>query len=421
MESTAAAATPAGGAQTQTCTAEESFEVETVEVDPTRRGYTKVPNYFAYYWTPLLGAKGALTYERLCSFAHGTKEECYPSVALLADITGVDRHDLTGRVRRDRRPGRRGEYYQPGYFQRLAEQGLVQVSTEERRGTRHYRFKVLKFPPLLTPEQLARLSPRLQRKHQELLERCQREREAFAQPALPLAAKSSEAAPGGGVTPPPRGCDAATRYLNSTNRTKKLIPLSPPSCLPHAPLPQEKKSEETQEQKTVQDFYSKLGQPRISRQKVDGGVKILSGLKAQGFTLTEMICGMTWLLTHQDRFGGEIHSLGLLPHVIGQALQEHTQSKKAAAKCQEQAQEAQRRREEQDRQRALSALYQTLPPTEQAALQAQAAQNLLQSGVPRRFLSAVLLKDEACRLLGEQGARQGQTALGVPAAAAAGP
>ena len=73
-------------------------------VDPTRRGYTKVPNYFAYYWTPLLGAKGALTYERLCSFAHGNKEECYPSVALLADITGVDRHDLTGRVRRDRRP-----------------------------------------------------------------------------------------------------------------------------------------------------------------------------------------------------------------------------------------------------------------------------------------------------------------------------
>jgi hypothetical protein len=107
--------------------------------------------------------------------------------------------------------------------------------------------------------------------------------------------------------------------------------------------------------------------------------------------------------------------------VIGQALQEQAQSQKAAAQRQQQAQEAQRCREEEHRQQARLALYQTLPPTEQAALQTLAAQSLLQSGVPRRFMSEVLLKDEACRLLGEQGARQGQTAVGCPADAAAGP
>ena len=35
--------------------------VETVESDPTRRGYTNIPNYFKYFWVPLLGLKAAAT------------------------------------------------------------------------------------------------------------------------------------------------------------------------------------------------------------------------------------------------------------------------------------------------------------------------------------------------------------------------
>ena len=131
-------------------TADTSFEVEELEFDPTRRGYTQVPNYFAYYWTPVLGAKVALTYERICSFAHGKKDTCYPSISLLADILAMDRHSLTGRMRRDSRPGHRQEYYQPGFLKQLVEAGLLRMERRPHPGGRnHYKFTVVKYPPRL--------------------------------------------------------------------------------------------------------------------------------------------------------------------------------------------------------------------------------------------------------------------------------
>jgi hypothetical protein len=383
--------------------AEESFEVEEVEFDPTRRGYTPVPNYFAYFWTPLLGAKAALTYERICSYAHGGKDECYPSVGLLADILGIDRHDLTGRVRRDRRPGRQGEYYQKGLFQILAEHGLLRIAIEERKHGRHYKFNVLKYPPLLSPEQIAQLPPRLQRKHQELLDRCQQERAEFARPLPPLPAGGGDAATGGGVTPPQGGCDAATPDLNSTNRTAQTKHLSPPA---------------PEEREKVKDFYKKIGQPRISRQKLEAGVQILIDLKKQGFSMDELGWGISWIIDQRDRFGGEVHSLGLLPQVISQALQEREKVRKAEEKRRLQEQEERRLEAELARRQELEALYRSLPPTEQKALRDVAVENLLHSGVAKRFLLEPLVHGEICRLLEErdtQRARITLTTASVPA------
>lgn len=152
--------------------AEESFEVEWVgegEATPIGYGYTYIPNYFIYFWTPLIGLKAADTYKLLCSFAHNREDECSPSIELLADTLGVDRRDLTGRMRRDHRSGSCREYYQKGTLEILAEHGLIKITTEERGGTKHYRFKVLK-PPLLTPDQISGLSEELQRMHQKFLE-----------------------------------------------------------------------------------------------------------------------------------------------------------------------------------------------------------------------------------------------------------
>lgn len=364
-----------------------SFEVEEVEFDPTRRGYTKVPNYFAYYWTPLLGPKVTLTFERLRSFAHGDKEECHPSVGLLADVLGIDRHDLTGRMRRDHREGRRCEYYQKGIFQILAEHGLLRIDIEDGPNGRHYKFKTLKYPSLLTPEQLAQLPPRLQRKHQALLERCQKEREEFFKPPASRLNQGSDGATGGAVTAPQRGDDGATGDLNTTKLTAQMEKLSPDTFF---------------EEEKVREFYQQIGQSKVSRQKVKAGVKILSDLKHQGFSLTDIFWSMTWIVTHQDLFGGKVHSLALLPQVISQALQEREAEKRREAKSQQQTKEEQRLKAEQARRQELERLYYSLSPTEQTALREVAVEGLLQSGIEKRFLVESLIRGEICRLLSEE-------------------
>jgi hypothetical protein len=396
------------GRQSELRKAEESFEVEEVEFDPTRRGYTPVPNYSKHFWTPLIGLKAAATYELLCSFAHGKKDECYPSVGLLADILGVDKHDLTGRVRRDRRPGRRPQYYQKGMFQILAEHGLAKATVEERNGNKHYRFRVLKAPPLLTSDQIARLPERLQRRHRELLERCQREKEEFirtpTEPLLPVGTRApadvpapvnlggGDAATGGGDAATGGG-DAATPDLNTTYQTVQTEQLS------LTPAPQERE--------LVQDFYRKIGQPRITHQKLAGGMKTITDLKGQGFSLVDIIRGVTWIATHTDRFGGEVHSLSLLPQVIGQALQEREKVGKSEEKRMRQAKEEQRLKAEQDRRQELEALYRSLPSAEQAALREVAVENLLQGGMAKRFLLEPLVRGEVYRMLEKKCVPQG--------------
>lgn len=371
----------------ETRTSEGSFEVEEVEFDPTRRGYTKVPNYFAYYWTPLLGPKVALTFERLRSFAHGDKEECHPSVGLLADVLGIDRHDLTGRMRRDRREGRQCEYYQKGIFQILAEHGLLRIDIEDGPNGRHYRFKTLKYPPLLTSKQLAQLPLRLQRKHQALLERCQKEREEFFRTPVSYQHQGGDGATGGAVTAPQRGDDGATGDLNTTKLTEQIKQLSPSTSF---------------EEEKVREFYQQIGQSKVSRQKVKAGVKILSDLKHQGFSLTDIFWSMTWIVTHQDLFGGKVHSLALLPQVISQALQERGTEKRREAKSQQQTQEEQRIKAEQERRHELERLYHSLSPTEQVSLRAVAVEGLLQRGIEKRFLVEPLIRGEICRLLNEE-------------------
>ena len=319
----------------QSLTADTAFEVEEIECDPTRRGYTQVPNYFAYYWTPVLGAKAALTYERICSFAHGKKETCYPSISLLADILGMDRHSLTGRRRRDSRPGHRPEYYQEGFLKQLVEAGLLGMETRAHPGGRNfYKFTVVKYPPLLTPEQVAKLSPRQQRRHQDLLAECRQPREDVGPSPCPAQepppvespqsssdlAQEAECRRHQEEVPSSPADPAAVTDVN-TQRTETNNTLSPdlPNSLPSA-------------EDSVKSFYHQIGQPQISRQKLQDGLKIIASLTSQGFNPVAIVWAMTWIATHQDLFGGKVHSLGLLPTAIGQALQARESEERRNAK-----------------------------------------------------------------------------------------
>lgn len=393
------------GRKCENRTAEESFEVKMVEWDPTRRGYTPVPNYFKHYWTPLLGLKAAAVYEMICSFAHGDKDECHPTVGLLAATLGVDKHDLTGRMRRDRRPGHTAEYYQPGMFEVLESYNLLRITIEPGRWDKHRTFTILKYPPLLSIEQLAQLPKRVQDSHRRLLDRCRNDQEKFTQTSKRQAQSSLEKVPAiidktrqggdgatqGGVTAPPTVGDGATGDLNNTNKTQtKQLSLSTPSI----------------EEESVKNFYQQIGQPRISRQKVAVGVKTIADLQIQGFSIEEIVWAMTWITSHQEQFGGQVHSLGLLPQVISQAVQQRESAQKHEAKRQRQLEDERQLKEGIQRRQELEQLYQSLAPTEQETLRQVAVENLLSSGVEKRFLLEPIVRGEVCRLLEEQGQQQ---------------
>ncbi|NOT55003.1 MAG: hypothetical protein HOP18_10390 [Deltaproteobacteria bacterium] len=386
-------------------TTDTSFEVEEIECDPTKRGYTQVPNYFAYYWTPLLGAKAALTYERICSFAHGKKDTCYPSISLLADILGMDRHSLTGRRRRDSRPGHRQEYYQEGFLQQLVEAGLLGMETRAHPGGRnYYKFTVVKYPPLLSPEQVAKLSPRQQRRHQDLLDDCGKEREERA----PLTPAPRERAP---VESPTSSPDLAQEA--ECRRHQQEVPSSPAACDDGTDVnTQRTKTNNTlspelsaalpSPEDSVKTFYHQIGQPQISRQKLQDGVKIIASLTSQGFNPVAIVWAMTWIATHQDLFGGKVYSLGLLPTAIGQALEARESEERRHAKRAQQAQAEHQLHAELRRREELDRLYQTLSPTEQAALREVAVKGLLDQGVKPQLLLDSVVKCQVYCLLGER-------------------
>jgi hypothetical protein len=129
---------------------------------------------------------------------------------------------------------------------------------------------------------------------------------------------------------------------------------------------------------------------------MEGGIKILADLEAQGFTREEVDLGLGWILKRRENLGRKVYSLRLLPEVIGQALEEASLEKKRDGK----------QRKDQEQQLALfqqtqdaEKLYQSLSPAEQAVLRERAVENLLQQGVKREFLLESLIKNEAYCLL----------------------
>jgi hypothetical protein len=378
-----------------------AFAVELIECDPTRRGYTPIPNYFKHFWTPLIGHKVASVYEMICSFAHGDKDDCYPTIGLLAASLAIDKHDLTGRQRRDSRPGRTAAYYQKGIFAMLEHFGLLRIVIEPGRWKKCYTFRVVKFPPLLTDDQLAQLPPMLQKRHQRLLARCQKDQEKLQQQAErrrqqqehreARASRTAEkpvgdAATQHSVTPSPTLGDAATHDLN----TQGTIQLN---TLP---------SSTATEAEHVREFYKNVGQERVSQQKVNAGVQTIRNLKGQGFSLVDIVFAMTWITSHLDLFGGKVHSLALLPQVIGQAMQAKEAVEKREAKKQRIVTEDQQQDAEIQRRQELEQLYQSLSPNDQAALRTVAVEGLLGKGIKKSFLLESLVKSEICRLLGEE-------------------
>ena len=166
------------------------------------------------------------------------------------------------------------------------------------------------------------------------------------------------------------------------------------------PLPLQHGNETEVYTRCVREFYEKLGQSRPSREKMQMGVSVVRNLiEEQSYSIEELQFTFAWIIKNlATRFEGRVQSFGIVPHVIGEALQERT----TIIKKQEQT--VNRVREEQQgraRDREIQKLVEKLdelPYEERERFQKTAIKSLTDQGFQRQFLLDSLVKIEMARL-----------------------
>lgn len=155
----------------------------------------------------------------------------------------------------------------------------------------------------------------------------------------------------------------------------------------------------------VTSFYERQQHTRISKEKIEKEAKILERLENEGFTTAEIDVAMTWLLQNREKFGGEIHSLKLLPEIIGQALTKHTKVCRAKERArQQQSQQREEISEDTQADSAREDRFQNLSVDEKANLQSLAVASLIRAGFKAEVVRELksLVKNEMYRLLDEK-------------------
>jgi hypothetical protein len=118
--------------------------------------------------------------------------------------------------------------------------------------------------------------------------------------------------------------------------------------------------------------------------------------------------GLTWIIKNKEKLGGRVYSLGLLPEVIGQALEDGVKLKAREERAQQNKFELDKERAAEDHRLGLLQVYEGLPQAMQDRLQEKARTNLLQQGIKKEFLLDALVKGEVLRFLEPQDAELGQ-------------
>src|SRR5262249_40843009 len=108
-------------------------------------------------------------------------------------------------------------------------------------------------------------------------------------------------------------------------------------------------------------------------------------------------------MRNKQRFGDSVYSLGILPHVIGQALQNRDTGPKEASKEQAKEDQANREKAEQDRRRELEEQFLALPVSRQDEMQEQAISRLISQGYDAKLIRIMksLVRQEIFRMLQE--------------------
>lgn len=185
-------------------------ELKGYVTDPKRVGYQILTNYESLYWRCLVGHEAWSLYELLRTFCHDGNNTCRPSVNLLLAVLGLkERRVLTGRIIIVNGV----EYKYPGLIDVLQDHQLLVVEVAGEGPETRYVFHVNLTPGFLTEEQVSQLPSLLQKKHAELIERCQKSaqkleakrRQPKINPSKSKKVKSSDSPEEGGMVNYQRG------------------------------------------------------------------------------------------------------------------------------------------------------------------------------------------------------------------------
>ena len=147
-----------------------SIEVIGYKTDPLRRGFQTLTNYECTYWRALVGNEAWSLYEVLRSFCHQGNNSCKPSINLLKAVLGIkEKRGLTGRITKVK--GKEFKY--PGLIDILQNYDLITAEIKGQTPSIRYVYHVDLAPGLLVNEQLIKLPKILQKKHDEILKRCE--------------------------------------------------------------------------------------------------------------------------------------------------------------------------------------------------------------------------------------------------------
>jgi hypothetical protein len=156
--------------------------------------------------------------------------------------------------------------------------------------------------------------------------------------------------------------------------------------------------------KKVTAFYAQQKHTRVSKEKIEKEAKILERLEQEGFTTAEIDVAMSWLLHNRGKFGGEIHSLKLLPETIGQALTDNAKVCLAKERAQRQSSQREEIGTDQLTSPEQEAKLCDLSVAEKADLQELAVASLIRAGYKAEVVRELksLVKNEMHRILDEK-------------------
>ena len=146
-------------------------------------------------------------------------------------------------------------------------------------------------------------------------------------------------------------------------------------------------------------FYQGLGQEKVPEVLRREGMVVLQDLIDEGYTKEEVSFALGWAVDNIKN----IHSIRIIPKVIGQALGDKESKRlveeREKAERQKKLEEDKQREEERKRGEELDKIFETLPKQKQAKLEEKAKENLIEQGVNPDFILPTLLRLERNKLL----------------------
>jgi hypothetical protein len=147
-------------------------------------------------------------------------------------------------------------------------------------------------------------------------------------------------------------------------------------------------------------FYAGLNQRRISSMKRERGLAILVHLLRDGYSMNEIAYAIDWTMASISG----LHSIGILPEVMGQALaaREQLLADTGAQPNRQAIEESSARAHMEAEQRQIEALKATLPPDRLEALHEDARASVAQEHPNLKFGQDILIRLKVDELIKTQ-------------------